>query len=87
LNWDYLDYSSYKIEKHEYVSKPLSLEKMINYAGKLSKPFPYIRIDFYEIDGNPLFGEMTFTPGANIDCDFTFTTHTQLGKKLLLPKI
>ena len=32
-------------------------------AGKLSSPFPFVRVDFYEIDGKPVFGEMTFTPG------------------------
>jgi len=26
-----------------------------------------VRVDFYEIDGHPRFGEMTFYPGSGLD--------------------
>ena len=45
------------------ISKPNSFDKMKEIAGKLSAPFPFVRVDFYEIKGQPVFGEMTFTPG------------------------
>ena len=32
-------------------------------AAKISSPFPFVRVDFYEVNGKPVFGEMTFTPG------------------------
>ena len=31
-------------------------------AKKLSADFPYVRVDFYEENGHPVFGELTFTP-------------------------
>ena len=34
---------------------------MVKYAAILSKPFPCVRVDFYNIDGKIYFGEMTFT--------------------------
>ncbi len=40
--------------------KPKNFEKMVEMAKKLSKGFPHVRVDFYNIDGNIFFGEMTF---------------------------
>ena len=37
---------------------------MLKYAEILSKPFPFVRIDFYDYKNKPILGEMTFTPGA-----------------------
>ncbi len=48
-------------------NRPASLEKMISIAEKLSEEFPFVRVDFYEVDGKPIFGEMTFTPAGCID--------------------
>ena len=42
-------------------SKPDNYEEMIKIAEKLSKGFPHVRIDLYNVDGQILFGEMTFT--------------------------
>ena len=33
---------------------------MIEYAEILSKDFPHVRVDFYNIKGKIIFGEMTF---------------------------
>ncbi len=43
-------------------SKPQSYDEMKKLATKLSEGFPFIRIDFYEIEGKVFFGEMTFFP-------------------------
>ena len=42
------------------VSKPLSLDKMVEIAQTLSKPFQFVRVDFYEVNTKPYVGEMTF---------------------------
>lgn len=44
--------------------RPRSLDRMIEAARILSEPFPFVRVDFYEVDGRPVFGEMTFTPST-----------------------
>jgi hypothetical protein len=46
-----------------YIEKPKSFEIMLEICRDLSKGLPFVRIDLYEIDERPIFGEMTFTPG------------------------
>lgn len=41
-------------------AKPKSFELMKELASKLSKGIPHVRIDLYEVNGQPYFGEMTF---------------------------
>lgn len=42
------------------IPKPASFELMKLLASKLSKGIPHVRVDFYEVNGKPYFGEMTF---------------------------
>ena len=46
---------------------PASLGRMIAAAETLSDGRDFVRVDLYEIDGRPLFGEMTFYPGSGLD--------------------
>jgi len=46
--------------------KPVCWDHMSEVAVKLSQPFPFVRVDFYEENGRTVFGEMTFTPGAGM---------------------
>ena len=41
-------------------TKPKNYEQMFQYAETLSKVFPHVRVDFYNIDGQIIFGELTF---------------------------
>lgn len=48
--------------------KPASFEDMKRYAREISKPFPFVRVDFYDIHGRLYVGELTFSPlGSAID--------------------
>lgn len=42
--------------------KPGNLDEMLRVAETLVKPFPFVRLDLYNINGKIYFGEMTFTP-------------------------
>ena len=42
---------------------------MIKVAETLSKEFPFVRVDLYEINNKIYFGELTFSPAAGI-CDY-----------------
>ncbi|MDR0681474.1 MAG: hypothetical protein LBG15_06465 [Dysgonamonadaceae bacterium] len=59
--------------------KPQSLTTMIKASEILSKGFPFVRVDFYETDGVPVFGEMTFTPAAGFIDYFTPDFLEELG--------
>lgn len=43
--------------------KPSKFDEMVNYARTLSQDFKFVRVDFYEINGQVYLGELTFTPG------------------------
>lgn len=43
---------------------PEGFDLMVEYAKKLSEPFKFVRVDFYEIGGKVYLGELTFTPGC-----------------------
>lgn len=43
------------------------LDEMKKIAFKLSQGFDYVRIDLYLVNGQVLFGEMTFTPGNGFE--------------------
>ena len=64
--------------------KPKSFEEMKLLASLLSKGIPQVRIDFYENNGKPLFGEMTFfhfaalTPFEPEEWDYTFGSWIEL---------
>ncbi len=49
------------------VPKPDGIDQLFDYAEKLSKPFPFVRADFYLENGKGYFGELTFTPGGGFD--------------------
>lgn len=48
------------------IEKPLQFDKMMELAKELSKPFPFVRVDFYNFDETILFGELTFFPGGGL---------------------
>lgn len=41
------------------IKKPQNFELMMQLASKLSKGYPHIRVDFYEVHGKVYFGELT----------------------------
>src|SRR5690554_5131387 len=50
------------------LKKPKNFDLMIEYAKKLSEGLPHVRVDFYNIDGDIIFGELTFyTSGGYIN--------------------
>ncbi|AYJ85935.1 polysaccharide biosynthesis protein [Sphingomonas paeninsulae] len=48
-------------------ARPDTLTRMIAAAEELGCGLEFARVDLYEIDGHPLFGEMTFYPGSGLD--------------------
>lgn len=65
--------------------KPEKLNQMFDYARILAKPFPYVRVDFYEVNGMLYIGELTFTPYGNIMTYYKDEILEDMGNKLILP--
>lgn len=71
------------------VPKPKNFEDMKRFAKILSEGFSYVRVDFYEIDGKILFGEMTFTSDSGYlphKRTWTYEKDLAVGNLLNLPK-
>jgi hypothetical protein len=66
LNWNRLNIGHKEDESTEPIVKPSCFHEMLAHAEALSKPFAFVRVDFYDKDGRPIFGELTFTPAANM---------------------
>ena len=66
----------------ELFERPKQLEKMLEYAEILAKPFPFVRVDFYEVDGKIYFGELTFTPTGCLATYYTDEAQIELGELL-----
>lgn len=64
--WKFISNVSKYSNSEKLPLKPLSLEKMVEAAEILSAPFPFVRVDFYQYNDKPIFGEMTFTPAGGL---------------------
>lgn len=70
--------------KSFHVEKPACIEKLLEYAERLSEPFPFVRVDFYVEQEKIIFGEMTFTPAAGLDTARLKETDMFFGELLKL---
>ena len=59
-DWTHINVKN-RFENAISIEKPKNLKKMIEYAEKLSKPFPMVRIDLYSENDSIYFGEITLT--------------------------
>jgi hypothetical protein len=46
---------------------PSNLKGMLDLAAKLSKPFPFVRVDLFALGKKIFFGELTFYPGKGVE--------------------
>ena len=70
LNWNKLPFKRHYPTSEKQISKPKCLKEMVNLSERLSKGVPFVRVDWYEINGKLFFGEYTFYPGAGLE-EFT----------------
>ena len=75
------DYDSFV----ELPPKPKMFEKMKKLAELLSKNIPFVRVDFYEINGKIYFGEFTFFPCSGFVPFVPEIYDKIIGEKLKLP--
>ncbi len=69
------------------LEKPKRFEEMVTLAEKLADRLPFVRVDFYYVDEQIKFGEMTFYPGDG-RADFQPEKYNKLlGDMLELPEI
>lgn len=87
VDWNPLHVESDCPMSRDLLSPPSGLGKMLEIARQLSKDFPFVRVDFYDVNHRVYIGEMTFYPWSGCVSfkpdDFDF----KLGEMFQLPQI
>lgn len=86
LEWNLLPFTRlYPNSKHP-LKKPKNFDKMVELAKELSKPFPFVRVDFYEIGDKVMLGEMTFYPGGGLEPFTPEEWDYKMGEYITIPE-
>lgn len=64
------------------LQKPEGMDKMFELASELSKGFPFVRVDLYNVDGKIYFGELTFYPASGFDANRLYESDVYFGSKI-----
>lgn len=68
------------------IKKPNNFDRMIEIVRVLSRDFPHVRVDLYNINGQIYFGELTFYNGSGYNIYFPEEFDFIVGDKFELPK-
>lgn len=85
MQFNHLPFTNGHPNSNKTIIRPRGFEQMKDIAAKLSKGFPHLRVDLYDINGRVYFGELTFyhwsgmTPFEPIEWDY------KLGNLIELP--
>ena len=86
LNWNEMNIGNSDFLSKEFPVKPECFDEMIEICRNISKPFPFVRIDFYDLNGKPVLGEMTFTPAGCAARYYNQEGLNILGNMICLPE-
>ena len=87
LDWNLLPFTRMYPNTSYPVKKPKNFDRMVEIAEKLSEPFPFVRVDFYEsAEGRLYVGELTFYPGGGYETFEPIEWDYRLGDMLQLPE-
>lgn len=86
LDWNMMDvrYGEHKTNSH--VAKPYHIDEMIQTAKKLSKEFPFVRVDYFDTADKLYLAELTFYPGGGFTAYHPESFNIKMGNMLTLPK-
>lgn len=86
-DWNHLElYRPGHGQAKEKIPKPVLFEEMKKLSTVLAGNIPFIRVDFYEIDGKLYFGEATFFPASGMKPFAPEVWDTTIGQWLNLPR-
>ena len=71
--------------RYRDVPRPQNLGRMIEIAEIISKGFPQVRVDLYNVKGKIFFGEMTFFAFSGMNNHFTTEFQHIIGDRIKLP--
>lgn len=85
-NWHLLPYNSDSKNAPEGFSlpRPEGMDRLFDLAAQLSKGFPFVRVDFFDVDGSIYFAEYTLYPASGLDPKKTAEFEKRAGEKINL---
>lgn len=69
----------WSLEKHAVDPRPDCLGQMVEIAEILARPFEFLRIDYYIVDGRLYVGELTNYPGAGFERFIPYEYSLEIG--------
>ena len=85
LEWNRLPFERHYPASKKRILKPKNLKKMIKLSEELADDIPFVRMDWYEINGKLFFGEYTFYPGSGLEEFNPESWDYEIGKLIDLP--
>ena len=85
LHWRKLPFERHYKKSNDNIPRPKNYDLMIKLSERLAENIPFVRIDWYEINNNLYFGEITFYPGSGIEEFNPEEWDKKIGDMLQLP--
>ncbi len=85
IEWNKLDIKQNFPNSKKVLDRPLKYDIMLDMAAELSKGFPFLRTDFYCINGDIYFSEFTFYSDSGLVRFFPEEWDRKLGDLIVLP--
>ena len=86
--WEHLNVKRPHRELSEQpIARPGELEKILDFSARLSQNIPFVRTDFYIINHQVYFSELTFYPASGFEMFDPDEWDYKMGEWLVLPKL
>ena len=85
MEWKKMPFIRHYPASSKKINKPVNYDKMLKFSKMLSKNIPFVRVDWYEINGKLYFGELTFYPGSGFEEFKPEEWDKRIGDMLILP--
>ena len=90
LNWqahpEYSIFTEHYLNGGDRIPRPECLDQLLRICEDLSKGLPEVRLDFYIIHGQPVFGEFTLTSNFGRMLFYTQDFLEELGDQVILKR-
>lgn len=63
--WEWIDVTC-GFPSDKSIKKPENSDELVRIAEDLAKPFKFVRVDLYNVDGRIIFSELTFCPAGGM---------------------
>ncbi|MDY2627197.1 MAG: ATP-grasp fold amidoligase family protein [Lachnospiraceae bacterium] len=91
MNWVHQEFTGlgfpHKPHSSSVIQKPANFQKMKKLAAFFSKNIPFLRMDFYEVQGKLYFGEFTFYPADGFGSFYPEEWNTKTGNMLSIDSL